>query len=191
MITLAGPDDRAAAVQTMVAAFVGDPALRYFFPDDDSYPGQAAAFFGSLFDKRVGRGGVFLADGGAALALWDPPTADLDQSVVELPDDVVARLDAYEAAAHALLPQAPHWYLGVLATHPEHRGHRFGRALMADGTARAHAAGLPAYLETSNPRNVDIYRDAGWSVVGQTSTGLAGESTVDLPIWVLSCPVPA
>ena len=37
---------------------------------------------------------------------------------------------------------------------------------------------VPAYLETTNARNVEVYRGAGWEVTGSTST-------MDLPIWVM------
>jgi GNAT superfamily N-acetyltransferase len=188
-ISLAGPADRPRVVETFVAAFAADPAVRHFFPDDAEYPTQAATFVGHLFDRRVRRNGVWLADDGAATALWELPAArsTLDSTVdgaMDLPADVLARLGAYDAAVHHLLPADPHWYLGVLATHPDHAGRRLGRAVMAAGVAAAWSAGLPAYLETSNPRNVDVYRSAGWAVVGETST-------VDLRIWVMRAPVPA
>ena len=37
-IVRAARADRAAVVATVVAAFAADPAFRYFFPDDDTYP---------------------------------------------------------------------------------------------------------------------------------------------------------
>jgi ribosomal protein S18 acetylase RimI-like enzyme len=181
-ITLATPADRRRVVSTFVAAFAADPAVRYFFPDEDGYPTQAAAFAGYLFDKRVGVEGVHLADGGAAVALWDPPGGTSTVDKLELPADARERLDAYDAVVHGFLPSTPHWYLGVLATHPEHAGRRLGRAVMATGVQRAHASGLPAYLETSNPRNVDVYRGAGFEVVGESSI-------VDLHVWVMANPV--
>lgn len=184
-ITLAAPVDRPRVVETFVAAFVADPAVRHFFPDDAAYPSQAAAFAGRLFDKRVGSGGVWLAAGGAAVALWDGPDTGPAESTLDLPADVLARLDAYDSAVHRLLPATPHWYLGVLATHPDHAGRRLGRAVMAAGVAQARASGLPAYLETSNPGNVEIYRRAGWQVAAETSTPT---STVDMKIWVMTTP---
>jgi ribosomal protein S18 acetylase RimI-like enzyme len=181
-ITLATPADRDRVVASFVAAFAGDPAVRHFFPDDERYPAQAAEWVRYLFDKRVGAGGVWLADGGGAVALWDPPERPSTMDALtplDLPADTRARLDAYETLIHDLLPTTPHWYLGVLATHPDQAGRRLGRALMADGLARARAAKLPAYLETSNPRNVEIYRGAGFEVASEASI-------VDLRIWVMA-----
>jgi hypothetical protein len=39
-------------------------------------------------------------------------------------------------------------------------------------------AGLPAYLETTNPNNIDFYQRAGW----ETATSLRVDS---LDIWVM------
>jgi GNAT superfamily N-acetyltransferase len=126
-----------------------------------------------------------VADDGASIALWDGP-ARPDRIAPEspplaLPDGARARLDAYDAAVHGHLPCTPHWYLGVLATHPDRAGQRLGRAVMAAGLAEAAQDGLPAYLETTNPRNVDLYRRAGWEVAA--ATGVPG-----LDVWVMVHP---
>jgi GNAT superfamily N-acetyltransferase len=177
----ATPADRDRVVGTFVAAFIDDPALRYFFPGEE-YAAHAPAFAGALFDKRVDAGTVWVADGGAAIALWDGPARPdrvaPDVPPLALPEGPRGRLDAYDAAVHHHLPSVPHWYLGVLATHPDRTGQRLGRAVMAAGLAEAATDGLPAYLETTNPRNVDLYRRAGWEVAART--GVPG-----LDVWVM------
>jgi ribosomal protein S18 acetylase RimI-like enzyme len=182
-ITVATPADRERAVGSLVAAFVADPVLRYLFPDDATYPRYAAAFFGHLFDKRVGLGTVWTVGNGASVAMWDAPSAETpgppdDALAAVLPADAKARVDAYDNAVHAALPSAPFWYLGVLGTHPEHAGRRWGHALMATGLRRASADGLPAVLETSNPGNVGVYRRAGWQVVREVADG-------PVAIWIM------
>jgi ribosomal protein S18 acetylase RimI-like enzyme len=99
----------------------------------------------------------------------------------DLPVDVAARLRRYDEAVHPLLPDEPHWYLGVLATHPDHAGQRWGRAVMAAGLEQAAAAGQPAFLETTNPSNVAMYARGNWVV--------AGSVAVDgLQVWVMRHP---
>lgn len=158
---------------TVVAAFVADPAFRYFFPDDQTYAAEAGAFAAHLFDQRVRQGTVWLIDAGVAdgsaggaVSMWNPPSAASlpDQPLLDVPTATRARIDAYEAAAHTALPTEPHWYLGVLATHPDHAGKRWGRAVMAAGLERAAADALPAYLETTSASNVELYERSGWSV---------------------------
>ncbi|MEV0155734.1 GNAT family N-acetyltransferase [Micromonospora sp. NPDC050686] len=181
-ITVATPADRARALESLVAAFAADQVLRHLFPDDTSYPRYAAAFFGRLFDKRVGHGTIWTVGRGASLAMWDPPTARDEPSAgslaAELPAAVLARVDAYDETVHAALPAGPYWYLGVLGTHPAQAGRRWGHALMAAGLRRAAADGLPAVLETSNPANVEVYRRAGWEVVREVASG-------PLPVWIM------
>jgi GNAT superfamily N-acetyltransferase len=180
-IARATPADRDAVVATVVAAFVADPAYRYFFPDDASYATHAAAYTRYLFDKRVGFGGVLVAAGGAVTALWQPPAIQAEPTAgPDLPADARDRIDQYDASVEPLMPPEPHWYLGVLATRPSHAGQRLGRRLLAAGVRTAHEAGLPAVLETTNPSNVDLYRGEGWQVVGHAPG--AG----DIPTtWVL------
>jgi GNAT superfamily N-acetyltransferase len=179
-ITRATPADRDRVISTVAAAFRTDPAMRYFFPDDATYLDHLAAFCGYLFDKRVARGTVWVAESGAAAALWDAPVLNgATGAVLELPGDALDRISRYDAAVESVMPSQPHWYLGIIATHPDYAGRRLGRALIAAGVAQAREAGLPAYLETSNPANVDLYQAAGWSIVDKLTT-------VEVPIWVMT-----
>lgn len=169
-------------VGTLVAAFVKDPVLRHLFPDEDTYPRYAAVFFGDLFDKRVHRSSIWTIGGGASVAIWEPP-AEPPAAGHELPEeapypaDVLARVQGYDEIVHAALPTYPFWYLGVLGTHPDSAGRGWGRAVMRAGLARADADGLPAILETSKPGNVELYRRAGWEVVGSLSE--------PVPTWIM------
>ena len=169
--------DRDRAVDTIVAAFAADPAFRYFFPDPATFDAQARVFAGHLFDRRVVRDSVWVAGGGGAVALWERPGPGGDGRP-DLPRDTLDRLAAFDRAVHAALPGTPHWYLGVLATHPRHAGQRWGREVMAPGLAAAAAEGLPAYLETATSINVAMYRRAGFEVTDELSA--AG-----LPVWVM------
>jgi ribosomal protein S18 acetylase RimI-like enzyme len=182
-ITLATPADRERVLGTLVAAFSADPVLRHLFPDDATYPRYAAAFFGRLFDKRADDGTVWTIGRGGSVAMWDGPKAsDAPPGALDdLPADARARVDAYNAAVHDALPDEPFWYLGVLGTHPDHRGRRWGRALLADGLRRAADDGLAAVLETSNPGNVEVYRAAGFEVARELTAG-------PLRVWVMARP---
>ncbi|MGV9214962.1 GNAT family N-acetyltransferase [Micromonospora sp. RB23] len=188
-ITIATPADRDAVVGTLVAAFVKDPILRHLFPDDETYPRHAATFFGNLFDRRVHQLSIWTIGAGASVALWDPPAAPQATGLQPSPDggtaarypaDVRARVQGYDDAVHAALPTYPFWYLGVLGTHPDSAGRGWGRAVMRAGLARAAADGLPAILETSNPANVELYRRAGWEVIGSLPE--------PVPTWLMQQP---
>jgi ribosomal protein S18 acetylase RimI-like enzyme len=185
-IAIATPNDRDRVIGSLVAAFAKDPLLQYLAPDETTYEPSATAFFGDLFDKRVHKGATWTIGGGASVAIWDPPTSGDDggspvhneRLEAEMSADVLSRVRAYDEAVHQALPDEPFWYLGVLGTHPDSTGRRWGHAVMAEGLSRAAEDDLPAVLETSNPANVEMYRRAGWEVVRAVED--------PLPTWVMS-----
>jgi GNAT superfamily N-acetyltransferase len=61
-------------------------------------------------------------------------------------------------------PSEPHWYLNLLATHPDWQRQGLGSALMDVMFERADADGLPCYLETETPENVAYYMHHGFEV---------------------------
>ena len=67
-------------------------------------------------------------------------------------------------AAH---PTDRHWYLAAIGTDPRHQALGNGRKLMEGSLARCDADGVPAYLESSNPRNVPFYERLGFVAVGE------------------------
>ena len=181
MIRPATPADRPRIVETLVAAFAADPVLRFQFPDDETYPASGGAFFGALFDKRVVRDAVWVADDGAAVAMWDPAGSTGSSDLSALSPDELDRVNEYDHAVHGALPDESFWYLGVLGTHPDAVGRGLGRAVMRPGIERADAEGLPCVLETSNPANLDFYGRDGWEPVGD----------IDRPVrtWILRRPM--
>jgi len=190
-------DQRDAALATVVAAFRADPLLRWWFPDDATYDVLASRFFGVLLDTRLEGGEVWVVgpaheagdedgpgahDGAgvvAAVSMWVPPGGNLlgpdvasaryGEVVGGLPAPSAERIAATDEVVDVLIPLDPHWYLGVLATHPDHRGCGLGTAVCEPVFAAADRAGVPIVLETANPRNVGYYTRRGFAVLQQAS----------------------
>lgn len=177
-LRLATPADRSAVIDTVVAAFDRDPAFRWFFPTPSSWDRHVARFVGALFDSRVYQGSTWMSPEAEAVAMWVAPDADGHRpTLTGFDDESTSRLAAYGAATRDGLPTSPHWYLGVLATHPAHRGRSLGRTVMQEGLRAVGRSGLPAFLETTNPANVDLYERAGWRRSSQHAVD-------SLTIWV-------
>ena len=68
---------------------------------------------------------------------------------------------------HARHTSAPHWYLGYLGARHDHQGQGLGSQLLREVLAGADADGIPAYLESSNERNLPLYERNGFRVVGE------------------------
>jgi ribosomal protein S18 acetylase RimI-like enzyme len=62
-------------------------------------------------------------------------------------------------------PEAPHWHLAFVGVDPAHQGRGLGSALLRHTLARVDAERLHAYLESSNPANVPLYRRHGFEVI--------------------------
>jgi GNAT superfamily N-acetyltransferase len=126
-------------------------------------------------DAAIPDGWVWITEGGEAASLWVPPGVPelrpeeevrLHPLLVELlgphAETVYAGFEAFERAR----PSEEHYYLSLLATHPAHAGHGFGMALLAENLAEVDRERLPAYLESTNPRNDARYEGAGFATTG-------------------------
>ena len=60
----------------------------------------------------------------------------------------------------------PHWYLGYLGTRRGRQGQGLGTQLLREVLAGADTDGVPAYLESSNERNLPLYERNGFRVIG-------------------------
>ena len=113
-------DDRGAVIGSVAAAFSGDPAWDFILGAGNAAGAQA--FAAALFDARVERGTVWLADDGAAVAMWDRTSPERSGGVVdpwprfrdEVGEQVWARLWALRrrreglgSAAALLVPRGP------------------------------------------------------------------------------------
>ena len=157
-------------VATVMAAFAGDPAWAFITAGD--YDHAAGPFAAALFGSRVDSGHVWLADDGAGVAMWEPPrdepepghgSAEWDDYRAAVGDRAWAALEQYDAAVTAVRPATPHWYLGVLATHPDRQGEGLATAVLAPVLARADADGIPCGLETSTTGNKAFYAGRGFT----------------------------
>jgi ribosomal protein S18 acetylase RimI-like enzyme len=68
-------------------------------------------------------------------------------------------------------PHEPHWYLPLIGVDPVQQGNGLGDALMAHALARCDQDRVPAYLESSNPRNISLYRRHGFEPLGEIRAG--------------------
>lgn len=158
-------------------AFRNDPLWGHALARPDGGTGHHAAFWRLYAEGALRFPCTWLADGGKSAALWIPPgnsemTHEQEQRLADLAAqqlgpgaaDYLELLGRFEAAR----PQdEPHYYLSLLGTHPDHRGHGIGMRLLAENLARIDAEHMPAYLESSNPANNRRYASVGFEPHGE------------------------
>jgi ribosomal protein S18 acetylase RimI-like enzyme len=171
LIRRATADDALSARVTAVRAFVDDPVMRWLHPDDEVFLAPGGEVLRGAFDGWLGLDEVWCTDDSAGVAVWIPPgRPDIDFGPAPegpLPPEVEALMGRYAIIGAVLAehtPAEPHWYLQMLATHPDWQRQGIGAALMGSMFERAAAEGLPSYLETETIENVAYYRHHGFEV---------------------------
>ena len=176
MPTTDAPDlDVVAAVAAR--GFYDDPVMNWVFPNHETRLAAlqvSMKLFAQRFLVRTGRVDV-VED--ACAAMWLPPDPpDLADEDAPIPPadawhhyapDVVARFTVLGDLMEAAHPKEPHWYLGVVATDPEHQGRGLGARILKPVLEICDREGVPAYLESSNERNLPFYYRQGWIQSGE------------------------
>lgn len=176
-VTTLAPENAARAFSTIVLSFSADPATRWTWPDPQDYivnmPRLAQAFGSAAFTHDS----AFGIDGYSGMALWLPPGVQPDEEAMV---DIVQRtapasirdeiFGVFEQMS-AFHPVEPHWYLPLIGVDPASQGKGLGGALMRHALDRCDRDGLPAYLESSNPRNITLYQRFGFESLGVIQVG--------------------
>jgi ribosomal protein S18 acetylase RimI-like enzyme len=166
-----------AVVDVLTLAFAQDPMARWSLPDAHLYlkvwPHVVRAFGGHALPN--GSADV-LEDGGGA-ALWLPPGVEPDGDRLaglmqeHAPAPRIPALMAIFDQMADFHPTEPHWYLPLIGVDPSRQGMGLGSILMRHAVARSDRAGAPAYLESSNPRNISLYERYGFERLGIIQSG--------------------
>jgi GNAT superfamily N-acetyltransferase len=169
--------DLSALTETISLAFHDDPTWSWAFPDPDLRRQQMPAFWSFLIEGALRYPWVLCTERYEAVAVWIPPggreLADEDEArmaplleslVGAHAHDVLELLTRFEEAHPH---DEPHYYLSLLGTHPDHRGHGIGMRLLEESLARIDEEHMPCYLESSNPGNDHRYERLGFAAVGR------------------------
>ncbi|HSE98163.1 MAG TPA: N-acetyltransferase [Blastocatellia bacterium] len=176
-IKTAAPTDEERAISVIVLAFSSDPVARWTYPDPHDYlryfPEVVRAFGGNAFQHGTG----YHADSFQGAALWLPPgvqpreeemVALLQRSIPDRNQEEVFSVMEQMGSYHI---SEPHWYLPLIGVDPAKQGMGIGSALMKHALAECDRENLPAYLESSNPRNIPLYERHGFEVIGTIQAG--------------------
>jgi GNAT superfamily N-acetyltransferase len=177
---VAGEEDLPAIAEALALAFESDPVWGWGFEEAERERKLAGlrAVFGFCAAAALPLGWVRVSAGVEAAAIWIPPCepemseADAERFPAFVREScgaqsgprVLALLDAFERTH----PHEPaHFYLSLLATHPDHAGRALGAGLVAANLEEIDARGAPAYLESSNPANLGRYERLGFRPRGE------------------------
>jgi ribosomal protein S18 acetylase RimI-like enzyme len=165
--------DASRLVEIINDAFADDPVWCWLIPDLAS----RARLWRVYVDAALRYPWVFITGGYETAAVWIPPhgsdilpedEARLPQLLHELSGDRAPEMLEFLGSIEAAHPRAePHYYLDFIGTQRKFMHQGIGRALLSENLARIDQEHLPAYLESSNPRNNRLYASLGFDPIGE------------------------
>ncbi len=169
--------ERSSVVGTITMAFGTDPVARWMYPDPSDYldwfPSFVRAFAGTAFEN----GSSYRTPDFSGVALWLPPGAhpnedELLQLIWSSTSEIVQQdLFPLLEEMDRSHPDVPHWYLPMIGVESRSQSLGIGGELMKHALKRIDREHLPAYLESTNPRNIKLYERFGFSVVEKIQVG--------------------
>ena len=187
--------DARAVGTTLGAAFADDPVWRWLVGDRAARVVAALTRHGCERHPEqftmVGEDAVSGAVSGAglgAVSWWHPPgqwrlglaeTLRLAPKVGPIARLGTLRLLRMSTAIEKQHPHEPHAYLGYVGAAVQGKGQ--GAAALAPALEVCDAFGWPAYLESSNPRNLPFYRRHGF--VDREPLRVPAGCPVITPMW--------
>ncbi|MFZ6005044.1 MAG: GNAT family N-acetyltransferase [Actinomycetota bacterium] len=179
---LATIDDADLLARVAASGFYDDPVLSWVLPDASKRLAQLVFLFDTMVRDMLPVGGTVHLLDDASAAFWRSPDyvhgrtssdrardreAEDPGAPSPLAPDELERLATLGQAIMAGHPHEPHWYLNVVSTLPERQGGGLGAAVLQPVLAMCDAQGIAAYLESSNPRNMSLYRRQGFVETGE------------------------
>lgn len=170
--------DEANTVSALITlAFAGDPMARWSLRDPQTYLAVMPKLIHAFGDAAYDSDSTDVSDGFGGAAMWLPPGVEpdietLDRLIRENADPaILLDVEAIFDAMGRYHPETPHWYLPLIGVDPARQGQGIGDTLMRHALARCDRDGVAAYLESSNPRNIPLYRRHGFEILGTIQVG--------------------
>jgi GNAT superfamily N-acetyltransferase len=169
---LATDADLDAVVNTIAVAFHNDPVWSWAFPDADQRPAQFRQWWPLFVRSAIPHEFTWMGAHAETVAVWTPPNLPelSDVALASIPrllGELLGERASIVLEGLLLFDNAhphdePHYYLGFVATHDDYRGQGIGEQLLAQNLVRIDTEHAPAYLESSNPKNLERYGRLGF-----------------------------
>lgn len=185
--------ERTTQVAAVLAeAFAEDPLLTWLLEDVDAAGrhGSRTAWWRFMVTNSPRGTELHVTGDGSAAACWHPPgagslppaaVAGFRRMVGELTGERAPMVFESFSRFARCAPAEPHWHLAAVGVMPDRRGEGLGERLLGAMLRRCDRLQVPAYLESSNARNIGFYERLGFRRAGEVST-VDGRVTLTL-MW--------
>ena len=181
-------DDRERLADVLARAFQDDPVSGWVFPDPQDRARRHRGFTGVFLDHALANGQVDTTPERNGVALWisvgpgDSEPEGLEEALRSALGPAWHNFSLLGEQMDANHPHdRRHWYLQFIAVDPEFQARGVGTALIRHRLAEFDAAEIPAYLESSSPRNFSLYEQLGFRKIGRAIR--LPDGAVMQPMW--------
>jgi ribosomal protein S18 acetylase RimI-like enzyme len=177
IIRTATESDETRVIDVLVLAFSTDPGARWTWPDPHQYLKHFREFVKAFGGKAFAYKSAYYVEGYGGVSLWLPPNVHPDEDTMtvllqrtaskQIQNDlakVFEKMQSYH-------PREPHWYLPLIGVDPFLQGNGFGSALLKHALVSCDRDKEFAFLESTNSRNVPLYEQHGFEVLGKIQAG--------------------
>jgi ribosomal protein S18 acetylase RimI-like enzyme len=175
--TAATTSDEASIIDVLVRANWADPAARWAWPESQQFLMHFPSFVREFGGKAFAHGSAYYVDGYVGAALWLPPDIHPDENALialvqqTVSEQIQKDFFAVFEQMGRYHPSEPHWYLPLMGVDPSQQGKGFGSALLQHTLTQVDRNNKLAYLESSNPRNITLYKRHGFELLGTIQIG--------------------
>ena len=176
-VKTAAASEEAPVIDVVMLAFSADLAARWTWRDPHQYLMHFPRFVKAFGGEAFSHGSAYCVDGYAGAALWLPPEVEPDEDALIT---LVQGTASEQSRKHVFAvleqmgryhPSEPHWYLPLMGVDPFHQGKGLGSALMQHALIPCDRDHKPAYLESTNTKNIPLYERHGFELLGTIQAG--------------------
>jgi ribosomal protein S18 acetylase RimI-like enzyme len=176
-VRVAARADQPGIISVLTLAFADDPACRRLYPDPSQYMNFFPEFVRLYGGRAFDHGGAYFVEGHSGAALWIPPGVHTDDEALEqllersVEDAAKPELFDVYSAMKRHHPKEPHWFLPLIGIDPYMQGQGHGMTLMSYGLTACDRDHMPAYLDSTHPRNIPFYERLGFELLATIQIG--------------------
>ncbi|KAL4933253.1 uncharacterized protein BDV17DRAFT_251426 [Aspergillus undulatus] len=170
ILRVGGPELAEGVAEAISRAFATNAVTSYFTrTSDTNWTGNSVPYELVIRDfkksvPRKARLGAHLVEAGnfAAVAVWFPPHVVDHGKVAEDNERIRAYTREVNRVKQQWMQGRKHWYLSLIARHPQRKEKGVIRALIQPYLEKAKAEGVPAWLEAADEHSRDVYAHFGF-----------------------------
>ncbi|CAN8072142.1 unnamed protein product [Agarophyton chilense] len=181
---------------TLASAFEDDPLVSYFYGHDVKDRHRRSMIFNRTvlraeLSRPSGESVIHVSEDGGCVAVWHYE-GHWELSGMYLLRFLMGFIRCFGWRAFSLAsamkavedahPKEPHMHLFMIGTHQHNRGKGLGSIVISKMLAECDRERLPAYLESSNERNLSFYRRHGFELLSKVP-GLAQDCPAVFGMW--------